>query len=55
MDSVKVTLHGLPAYRELIRRAKRDKVFKGCGNADNLWVLLKFKTPELALEWLEKE
>jgi len=41
-----------PEYKKLIKMAKKDKVFKACGNPDDPWVILKFETEPEFNAWL---
>ncbi len=54
MIRVDIKNNNLDAYQRLIELAKKDKVFKGCGNPDDMWVGLKFETDEEFLKWLEE-
>ena len=42
----------IPAYRQIIKKAKKSKIFKACGNVDDPWIMLNLETEEEFSKWL---
>ena len=42
----------IPAYRQIIKKAKKSKIFKTCGNVDDPWIMLNLETEEEFIKWL---